>query len=968
MHPKRYSEKIKRKNEADSGGLQLPAGNLSGEQFSIIRPLFEPHFKSILGGGEIRAKLEISQPEDQSEVQADEMASSFMQGNAEQSRQILSGQNPSISKKEEGSGMETSGSFDQQLQSTKGQGQKLDEGTQAKLEEHTDTDLSDVNIHTGSKAHELSESINAKAFAHGQDIYFKQGNYNPQSNEGKELLAHEVAHTVQQGGDVKMKVQRDEVKPVTSYQHGAKSLYVGPQAGQYSSSWEELVHRFFNGVNESKEHPEKHSKQRLKDKPKENDQLMYRIWHERPNQKAFPDEIPDVYEWAIPQPADGNKYVANEEIGYQNQMNIDKSFGFKIEEEGKAPYTVYYRVLYKPGILIKSGEKWKAERPTIEIEFISDSSEKLTNAATTNDYGLPIKAIDYWIQADPDAEGKSAERTEWRYADSYPKSLKGKKHNQYEYFKTPEGKTAQKDISKFLYKKYNDLKSNEKLPNERFPISENVLAGGQKFYIDASFWKNGSNPPSIGSIYILHLGVTETNAPAEAFTKDSTDILINYAGANDIKTKLTITGAEKITDRYERAIARYYAYMLTVAPFSYESADGGLNLRDTEMDRIITVDAGPAGKKEIYYTFIIGTEDPVTHALTVDVQRIGEKGVDLEDPEKLRIQDAAGYPAGKPVTDIQTWITARYGKKIALSEIQGATEKEVCDKTNQLMEARAGLPGWFSDIYGITIKNASDAVTEMTTELGYSTPTNNPSKVKAFYVFDTKQNKEVEAAENTSGATKVTDETAGAKDFQEFELKLLEQSLQKMSSSFLKIVNGTVFIRQSKCLLKDHYDIPAGMTSPRKDKGQTISIFDNAYGQKQIFVGGKKDVTPVWAWSLTHELGHVVAHEKSKSKTTLNQQYEKIFNDFIAKIRGAGNPILPPTEYSRQKTKISEPGSEFFPEAFTLFMLDPEWLIRNQPEVYLWFKWLEAKEAAPDYKDIQKEVQQKVVNGVLTGQ
>src|SRR6185436_13163789 len=141
---------------------------------------------------------------------ADQVADAFMRGDANESQQTLS--NPvSVSPKGEGGAMETSNEFDQQLSSTKGQGQKMDEGTKGELESHTGTDLSGVNIHTSSKASELSENINAKAFTHGQDIYFKEGNYNPQSESGKELLAHEVTHTVQQtSGMVQPKIQRFE--------------------------------------------------------------------------------------------------------------------------------------------------------------------------------------------------------------------------------------------------------------------------------------------------------------------------------------------------------------------------------------------------------------------------------------------------------------------------------------------------------------------------------------------------------------------------------------------------------------------------------------------------------------------------------------------------------------------------------------------------------------------------------------
>ncbi|MCW3072919.1 MAG: hypothetical protein JWO44_2809, partial [Bacteroidetes bacterium] len=50
--------------------------------------------------------------------------------------------------------------------------------------------------------------VSSKAFTHGNDIYFNQGQYNPSSSQGKHLLAHELTHTVQQGGNIKTKIQR----------------------------------------------------------------------------------------------------------------------------------------------------------------------------------------------------------------------------------------------------------------------------------------------------------------------------------------------------------------------------------------------------------------------------------------------------------------------------------------------------------------------------------------------------------------------------------------------------------------------------------------------------------------------------------------------------------------------------------------------------------------------------------------
>ena len=44
----------------------------------------------------------------------------------------------------------------------------------------------------------MSQGIQAKAFTHGSDIYFNQGQYQPESSEGKKLLTHELTHVVQQ--------------------------------------------------------------------------------------------------------------------------------------------------------------------------------------------------------------------------------------------------------------------------------------------------------------------------------------------------------------------------------------------------------------------------------------------------------------------------------------------------------------------------------------------------------------------------------------------------------------------------------------------------------------------------------------------------------------------------------------------------------------------------------------------------
>ena len=59
-------------------------------------------------------------------------------------------------------------------------------------------DFSAVRIHTGSRAAQLARSVDARAFAHGRDIVFGAGEYSPSTEEGRHVLAHELAHVVQQ--------------------------------------------------------------------------------------------------------------------------------------------------------------------------------------------------------------------------------------------------------------------------------------------------------------------------------------------------------------------------------------------------------------------------------------------------------------------------------------------------------------------------------------------------------------------------------------------------------------------------------------------------------------------------------------------------------------------------------------------------------------------------------------------------
>ncbi|MBI1332576.1 MAG: DUF4157 domain-containing protein [Armatimonadetes bacterium] len=81
-----------------------------------------------------------------------------------------------------------------------GVGQPLDAGTRSSMESRFGTSLGAVRVHTDSRAAESARSLNAQAYTVGNNIVFDHGQYSPTSAGGSRLLAHELAHTIQQGG------------------------------------------------------------------------------------------------------------------------------------------------------------------------------------------------------------------------------------------------------------------------------------------------------------------------------------------------------------------------------------------------------------------------------------------------------------------------------------------------------------------------------------------------------------------------------------------------------------------------------------------------------------------------------------------------------------------------------------------------------------------------------------------------
>ncbi|MCP4115374.1 MAG: DUF4157 domain-containing protein [Desulfobacteraceae bacterium] len=185
----------------------------------------------------IQAKLDVSQPGDAYEQEADQFARRIVTmptpqaqpANQPQAMPRQEDKKPvqmkspteSVAQREAKSGEagEVGDDIEQQLNQSIGNGSALPDHTRSFMEPRFGTDFSDVRIHTGHKARQMNKALSAQAFTVGSDIYYGPG----KSPSDLELTAHELTHVVQQrgaGAQSKHTESGDAVKGLANPSHG----------------------------------------------------------------------------------------------------------------------------------------------------------------------------------------------------------------------------------------------------------------------------------------------------------------------------------------------------------------------------------------------------------------------------------------------------------------------------------------------------------------------------------------------------------------------------------------------------------------------------------------------------------------------------------------------------------------------------------------------------------------------------
>jgi hypothetical protein len=289
----------------------------------------------------------------------------------------------------------------------------------------------------------------------------------------------------------------------------------------------------------------------------------------------------------------------------------------------------------------------------------------------------------------------------------------------------------------------------------------------------------------------------------------------------------------------------------------------------------------------------------------VDVVRIGEEGKEVSLAREGSLAEVNGFAAHAvgateqdKVTALTGWLKQRYP---AISPAASTTVADLEKDVTAKIRDGSGDPTWFERNYAIVILDDRAAADWLATKLGF------------------KERKELQ----------------DLKSFTPAELRLLELALERMSDLIVGSFRNVRMVRQ-----RMNFEFIPGTRPPdfreKPDTAgdtivattRTIRIFDAAMRNiDALFLGGidpggKRSAVVESTQTFAHELGHVVSRAPA---------VQRAFDTLVRE-----KWIRPITWYAG-----SNPPRELFPEAFSLFYLDPQWLHENWPDLFNFFDALD---------------------------
>ena len=720
-------------------------------------------------------------------------------------------------------------------------GTPLDAGTRSLFEPRFGWSFAAVRVHADEAAAQATRALGAAAFTVGHDIAFAAGRYQPGSARGRALLAHELAHVVQQSAGPPA-IARQTVE---QYETGGIAIDRTQLQNLASHGyWDQKLqgYGFVPALDVATD-------VRLRLDAEERDAVLATVWQMRPQPPAITQDVTRLV--TIPKRSPTSRDVA---------------------------YQIRFEAQLHPG----------EQKKRVDVAFVAErGGASAVTADPTSTSFTPKTQGGYSFGSFPDNDAA-------KYWQSH--------------------QDEQRRVFNWI----------ENAAPAHFDQVITTSSGSGARAQSASFHVKGDKEPSgnVANLVIVFLGAVAPSrqaAPAGYASHDFAD-----KGVEDAQTTLdpvrqdklgTINGLER-AHAEERAAVKFaiVQYFQSDPAAASDPAKHRRGTRNAEVDAIVPIPdaAGMTTHRRVLYTFRFTPNARDPKIQDVDIQRIGEQGVDAGIDVRLaprgrlaRVNGFADHAKGATEADkvaaLTLWLKQRYpGVTPAASATVAELEKDV----DAQIRAGSTDPKWYETNYGIKIQTADEARTWLDKGLGYHKP----------------------------------EDLRDLLDFKPDELPLLEFVLERMSDGILSTFRGLRVNRQKvffdwKNGAFERKERTAGVTRGERPSTRTVTIFDAATDNPDALFAGGLDPSgkPVAeagsALTFTHELGHVISFRPGVQKA-----FDKLVID---------KHIKPITWYA-----ASDPPNELFPEAFALYYGDPEWLKTNWPDLFDFFDALD-KQAPP---------------------
>lgn len=563
-------------------------------------------------------------------------------------------------------------------------GRPLDSGTREIMEARLGHDFSRVRIHTDTRAGESASAVQALAYAVGGHIAFAPDLFAPETDEGRQLLAHELVHTVQQrhlpANPTNLTLESASDSPLEREADRAAQFAASgrpPAAGTLAS---------FSPSSARTAYVARKKVAGYETKPVDFERadienlVGVSYWEQKVGSQydiTFVNAVADRFK------ADEEEKSAVLSVLWQRRpagaLKAEEIITVSIPPRAGAPQSkaLLYRFTFRP--VAKGAPKGALQ--TVGVDFVAEGTRATVTAAPTTPAAYTAPELSVGASDFPDGMGN--------YWTKHPEEKK----QLYRWIENASG-------PKF----------------DQIVTTSTPLPAGKKH--ETSYQITGTKPPA-GKVKVDIKYLSETaigiETPVTGYAaKDFADIRLDEQQASETKGgKLgSISGLSAVPA--DEALSVKY----TVGQYFARGT------RNTEVDVII-----PIAKKttSVLYTlrFLPASND-------VEIERVGEAGSSVAlTATALNITRVAGFAANSTdATAFKKWIQHRYPGVTPT----GATLAELQASVNAALAANAGTAAWFATNYGIEILDPTTAATRLTAV--HQRPSPQLKELKAFSADD----------------------------------------------------------------------------------------------------------------------------------------------------------------------------------------------------------------------------------------